>query len=85
MIIAGSEKEIDDTIEALAIVGCQVCPAKEKCRAGDIPDQDDELTCGEIIRRTITILKTESLEEEKEKRKWQSWECFLLGRFLAVQ
>ena len=84
MIIAGSEKEIDDTIEAFAVAGCPVCPAKEKRRAGDIPDQDDGLTCGEIIRQTITILKVES-EEEKERRKWQNWECFLLGRFLAVQ
>lgn len=84
MIIAGNEKEIDDMIEAFVVAGCTVCPAQEKCRANNEQQQDDGLTCGEIIRQTITILKVES-KEEKERRKWQNWECFLLERFLAVQ
>lgn len=84
MIIAGCAEEIDNVINGLAIAGCEVCPAKEKCKDMSSKKEDNGLSCKEMIKQSIRILNIEP-EERKGEIKWQPWEHFLLERFLDVR
>lgn len=55
--ITGTAAETDYIIEQLACGSCEGCPAQKECKgAGKREGTDDELSCGERIRRHIKII-----------------------------
>ena len=55
--ITGTVAETDYIIEQLACGSCEGCPAQAECKEVEKRDKtDDELSCGELIRRHIKII-----------------------------